>query len=497
MVIGCTDLEVEEKDSVLIEDASGEFTGVDPLVGINNGYQDMNFAWGEQARMYALAEHPSDELMGPTRGTDWGDNGVWRTLAQHTWSPDHLYIRNSWNDLNQRVFNLNQVLHPASNANDLQIAEGRFLRAWHMYWILDFFGQIPFRDADDPVDEDPVVLTAQQAYDFIMADIDAAIPNLPSSGPGKANTEVASQAAARFLKAKMLLNKAVFLGGEHAAADMTEVISLVDAINGDGFELDGPYFDIFTGKDATNTEPIFWIDASVGNRMWSGLHYNQVTRTNTGGGWNGFTTTAEFYDSFEGDPDINVPGSGQEERRGYVTTDGSDFGIGYGFLIGQQYDSTGAALNDRPGNPLVFTKELPGLAGNNERTGIRMIKYHPVNGDFNGYQILFRYADAHLMKAEAILRGGTGSSESALDLVNELRALRDAEARTAVDLTELLAERGRELYIEGWRRNDQIRFGTFTSTWTFKDVVEDFRKLFPIPDQALATNPNLQQNPGY
>jgi hypothetical protein len=62
---------------------------------------------------------------------------------------------------------------------------------------------------------------------------------------------------------------------------------------------------------------------------------------------------------------------------------------------------------------------------------------------------------------------------------------------------DILDERGRELYIEGWRRNDQIRFGTFTQPFALKESTEEFRILFPIPANALSSNPNLVQNPGY
>ena len=88
----------------------------------------------------------------------------------------------------------------------------------------------------------------------------------------------------------------------------------------------------------------------------------------------------EFYDSFEG-PESNALDAGQEERRGWVpdaaTANSENLGIGYGFLVGQQHDEDGSILKDRSGNPLIFTKDLPGLSGNGEATGIRIIKYHP------------------------------------------------------------------------------------------------------------------------
>jgi hypothetical protein len=163
-------------------------------------------------------------------------------------------------------------------------------------------------------------------------------------------------------------------------------------------------------------------------------------------------------------------------------------------------DGAAVALKDRVGNPLVFTKELPGLIGNNELTGIRVLKYSPANGAFTSGVVIARFADAHLMRAEAMLR--QGNTGAALAEVNELRALRaNTPPLTAINEQVMLDERGRELYTEGWRRNDMIRFGAFRGSWEFKDASEGsadgHTDLFPIPSSALLSNPNLVQNPGY
>ena len=496
--ISCTDLEVEPRDSRLIESATGEFTGVDPEAQLATAYQNLQ-GFGDQANLYALQEVTSDELLVPTRGTDWGDNGIWRTLHQHNWDATHQFILNTWNQLNSNVFRINQLLHPATaqnfNITEQQIAEAKFLRAYNMFLILDLWGKVPFREADEGVDVDPIVFEAQEAYDFILRDLNEALPNLPQRGPGD-NTNRASKATANFLLAKLKLNKHIFLNTGEAENDiLQEVIAHVNAIQADGFHLEDGYFEIF--EETADAETIFWTPASVGNRIWNGLHYNQPVPGNTGGGWNGFSTTAEFYALFEGPAETNAPGQGQEERRGFVPQNGENFGIGSGFLVGQQFGPDGQPLQDRAGRPLEFTKEFPGLVGNNERTGIRVIKYNPANGAFTNHYILFRYADAHLMKAEAYAR--MGQLETARELVNELRALRDASELEAgeFELATILDERGRELYIEGWRRSDQIRFGTFTDEATLKPFSEEFRTLFPIPANAVATNPNLEQNPGY
>lgn len=124
---------------------------------------------------------------------------------------------------------------------------------------------------------------------------------------------------------------------------------------------------------------------------------------------------------------------------------------------------------------------------------------------------LIRLAEIYFNYAEAVLRGGGGSVATAVDKINELRerAYGDSSGNiTAADLTLdfVLDERSRELYWEGLRRTDLIRYGYFTSgsyLWPFKGNdpngtgVDDYRKLFPLPPNALSVNPNLRQNPGY
>ena len=491
--LGCTNLEIEQTDSVF-KNQTGEFTGVDPAGSLTNLYNSLNGQIATQENLYALTEVTTNELLVPTRGTDWGDNGVWRTLESHTWDANHKFIKNTWNAFNQMIYNATAIIDDRSSPTDEQKAEAKFIRAYCMYQILDLFGQVPFRTPDEGGDVNPEVMSRSEALDFVMQDLNDALAVLPSSGPS-ADLNKPTKDAVRFLMARAYLNKHIFLGNDSPAAeDMNKVIELVDAIKADGYALQEGYFDIF--KESVDSETIFFTKSDVGPKIWSALHYKQGTPGNTGGGWNGFSTLAEFYDLFEGDPEINEPGSGQEERRGFVPTDGSHYGIGYGFLIGQQYDTIGNPMTDRVGNPLYFTRDFPGLLGNNEDTGIRPIKWHPENGAFTQHTVIFRYADAFLMKAEAIMNGGSGDA-TPLEMVNQLRTLRDAEPLTSLSAQDLLDERGRELYMEYVRRDDMIRFGKFNEPYEFMDVTDDYRSLFPIPATAIITNPNLVQNPGY
>jgi hypothetical protein len=498
-MIACSDLKIEETDSIFTGGGDEPFNGVEnPAGSLQNIYNGLQGQLADQANFFALQEVSTDETLVPTRGTDWGDNGIWRNLHQHTWTSTHAYVLTVWNQMNQNVYRCTEVIDERSNASAEVKAASQFLRAYSMYQVMDLYGQVPFRTPDEGPEIEPMVMTRAQAFDFILKDLDEAIPALPSSGPNNDNTLFATKESAQFLKARLLLNKFVYVGGTPEAADMAAVIALVDAITAQGYALQEGYFDIF--KEDQDTETIWWLKAGVGNRIWDGLHYHQITPDNAGGGWNGFSTLSEFYSTFEGPPNDQSLGGGQEERRGWVpdgtNADESNFGIGYGFLQGQQYDVDGNALLERSGRPLDFTKEMPGLIGNNESNGIRIIKYHPANGAYTEHQIIFRYSDAYLMKAEAMMRSGGDATA----MVNGLRDIRGAQAVASVTDAVMLDERGRELYYEFVRRMDMVRFGQYGRAWEFKDpstVGDATKALYPIPSNAILSNSGLVQNPGY
>ena len=81
--------------------------------------------------------------------------------------------------------------------------------------------------------------------------------------------------------------------------------------------------------------------------------------------------------------------------------------------------------------------------------------------------------------------------------MNSIRAKRGVGPLAALDVNNMLDERGREMYWEGYRRQDLIRFGKFLQPWQEKAASDPRNLLFPIPSDQLAVNPNLTQNPGY
>jgi hypothetical protein len=490
LIASCTDLEEELQDSVSGEVAAEGDVDIDAL--LQGVYEGMRLPYQDQTQVWAASQHTSDETLGPTRGPDWDDNGIWRVLHDQTWDADHAFLGATFNSLLQIVFNASVIITDFE-PNAQQAAEARFLRAFAMFTVVDGWNQVPFRTDLADFSLDPEVFVGNDAVDFIISEVEAIQGDLPDGPAFKAN----KSAAAAFL-AKVYLNRGTIADRQSPKfdnADMDRVISLCDQlINSGNYSLATNVFDNFApNNDAISTENIFTAEnrggensGNVRSRWFCGLHYNQNPS-----GWNGFCTLSDFYNSFE-----------DGDQRKYDEYPGSFEvgGINSGFLIGQQFDGDGNALEDRKGAPLAFTPEvsLVETGSNLEVTGIRVMKY-PIdynNGDNvdNDY-VYLRLADIMLMKAEALLR--TGDAAGATAIVNEIRVARNASEFGTVTEDMLLAERGRELFWEGHRRQDLIRFGKYLDAWQEKPATTSERLLFPIPNTALATNPNLVQNPGY
>lgn len=482
-------LDEEVLDGVSRDNAVLEPGEVDPETALQPIYQNISGAYLGQGNAYALQMHPSDELIPPVRGTDWYDFGVWTSLHTHQWNATHPEILNAWNTLHQGATRANQAILATTGERK---AQARFLRAFLVWQIADFWGQVPFRDEND-VDflTPPGVLTRAEAIDFVISEVEAVMNNLPVRQYGEPD-----KASAHAFLAKVYLNRFIYLGLEEApASDMQKVVEHAEAVEAAGFSL-APGEQYFTANFGVNNEDspeaIFVIrnetgqnrGAVLGSKYHQTLHYNQNPS-----GWNGFTTIADFYNKFD-----------QEDKRFYAdptATMAAQSGLHFGFLQGIQTNAAGEPLTIRGGQPLDFTVQVP-LTGATEEQGVRVLKFEPDYANTavpgNDYPLI-RYADVLLMKAEALWR--MGNMAEALAALNKLRLNRGVDSLTAVDADAILNERGFELYWEGHRRTDLIRFGKFTQAWNEKPESQPFRVLFPIPQAAVDSNPDLEQNAGY
>ena len=445
---------------------------------------------------WQLQELPTDEVV-----IAWGDESL-PELNTMEWGSANRFVTAFYYRVFYQVALANQFLRETT---DEQLAargvpttlrteiagyraEARLLRALSYWHGLDLFGNIPLVTEEAPLGvEPPQQATRAELYEFVLSEVTAVRTELPAAGAAEYGRF--DQGAADMLLAKLYLNAEVYTGTAQWA-NALQAAERVIASN--AYALDDDYFDVFRADNNTSPEIVYAVPFDGQNtRTFGGTTFlghaaigGSMDAADYGynGGWFGLRVTPQFVALFPG----GGPAS-PDRRASIMYTDGqtlqiptlSNFNNGYGMPKYQNITSDGEVGSNT---------EFPDV-------------------DFP----MFRLADAYLIYAEAVLRGGGGSRAQALTYVNALRqrAYGNASGNIAdaqLTLPFILAERARELYMEGHRRTDLIRFGQFTGgeyVWAWKGnsatgaATAAHLSLYPIPASDLLANPNLSQNPGY
>ena len=356
-VAGCTKLD-ENLNSTLTNQQTSDALGASGTgLLLQTAYSDLTTPFGDVGFLINLTGNSSDESLVPTRGGDWDDNGAWRVMHNHTWNADLGSILGTFNSLNKINFDATNVL--AFNPTPSQAAEARFLRAYALYNLLDFFGQYPFRNPGDNLLNAPEVKSGTAAIDFIISELNAILATVPAASANinyRANPD-----AVRMLLMRCHLNKGAFANRAaptFADADMQQVITLGNAIISSGrYSYTPNYFDNFTVDNESKTKEAIWAynntsgvsanNMDVRSFWFRTLHYNSYDPKAPNAGWNGFSTVAEFYNSFgiAGTPTQTPTDTLLDQRIGgrfkAGVTDVPGSGLRPGLLNGQQFDHAG------------------------------------------------------------------------------------------------------------------------------------------------------------
>lgn len=441
-----------------------------------------------------LQELPTDEAV-----IAWNDATI-KDFHNMTWTPADGFNRALYSRLFYQITLANAFIRESSDAKlsdrgisgadadkvRLYQAEARFLRALSYWHALDLYGNPTFVTEDDPIGAFiPGQTTQAELFDYIETELKAIETLLPE--PNQNLYGRANKAALWMLLANLYLNAEVYIGEER----YTDAITYSSKVINGPYSLEPNYEELFLADNHTSPEIIFAVTFDgTRTQTYGGTTYLVHAPVGgdmipadfgIGGGWGGLRTTKALVQKF---PD---PSGATDERAQFQVagqsleiTDIGDFRSGYSIRKWRNVTSTGA-----PGSH----NEFP-------------------DTDFP----MFRLAEAYLIYAEAVVRGGTGGSMTqALAYINELRerAYNGISGNISVaDLDEqfILDERARELHWEGKRRTDLIRFNQFTTNaylWPWKGgvpsgtAVGSHRNLYPIPSAEINTNPNLDQNPGY
>ena len=440
----------------------------------------------------------------------WGDPGL-PDLHGISWSASNSFVEAMYYRLAQTVSFSNSFISNAkvlADTNDevkSYIAEARFIRAFAYYNLIDMYANVPL--VTEVSSELPKQSNRQELFTFVESELKAIESDLKEGRTNEYGR--VDKVAAQALLSRLYLNAETWIG----QTKYTEAITYSKLALQSGYKLNttdvnkngSAYDELFLADNDTNgaqDEAIFTLNFDGNNsRTYGGSTFlvkgaigGKMKSADYGvnGGWGGPRSTKALVNQFsssvsqsnsEGNP------TAWKDKRAMFFTDGQtyeisnvgSFGEGYAVYKWSNKKSNGTSGNDATGE--YVDTDVP----------------------------VIRLAEIFLNYAEAVLRGGTGGDRAtALSLINQLRtrAYGDSSGNITdgqLNLDFILAERSRELYWEGTRRTDLIRFKKYISgyDWPFKGGVQNgtsvdaTKVLFPIPNNIIVINKNLTQNPGY
>lgn len=509
--------------------------------------------------VHTFQEFSSDASMIPGRQGDWVDGGAWQNIFLHNFESSVSKYNDVWNNLyrviglaNSSIDRLNKYLdeHPEYAE---YVYELRALRAVYYYYVMDLFGQVPLVVSSQVSANEVNQSNRSDVFKFVTSELAECIPHLSDSksqnegeyygritkavaymcmakcainapvytiddttptsysafvGTDKSGKATASEEQGKTVS-EMGKNINITLDGETRNAWETAVYC-ADQIASLGYRLQPSYADNFIVANQNSVENIWTRPNDCVNYKIDDYNIVRTLHYNHGGaigyqGWNGACSSKQ-----------------QMLVYGYGTAN-PDPRLKLNFYTDKDYmEETGKAVEDgatdKPLEYMPLAVKVDFTAADDPHamkcSGARMKKYEfdkstTQQYSFNNDLVIWRYADALLLKAEAEYR--MGNKAEALTIVNEVRGRVAATPRTELTLNDILDERMLELAWEGVRRQDQIRFCTFTeptadrfkgvthnaSAGDYNDDTQGYTMVYPIPYAVLNLNKKLDQNPGY
>lgn len=476
----------------------------------------------------------TDEAMIPIRGGDWYDGGLWNAMYQHRWTADDQSLYDTWKYIYKVIVLANKSLDIISSKSGLLSAaqqeeyraEVRAIRAMFYYYAMDMFGRVPLVLSTDEQRYSSLFqgqTDRSSVFHFVFQELQQVLPSLPDQHSNKEGNYYGriTQPVVNFLLAKLALNAEIYMyddwtqgyanrpkgsdihfsvpaaeasshGGDKELNAWETCIYYCDKLAEEGYVLESDDAFNFSTHNETSKENIFTIPMDK-NIYTNQFHYLFRSYHYTHGGalgWGSENGTCATISTMK----ANHYGEADEDARckmnfvaGVVKVDGHELLMDNGKPL--EYQPFEVAQN------LTNSKFI-------KTAGARMAKYEVdrtsyMDGKLQSNDIvLFRYADALLMKAEAKVRNGENGDEE----LNRIRARVGMPYRKAT-LDNILEERLLELVWEGWRRQDLIRFGKFTGAYDLRTPLQGessgYTTVFPIPQKCIDLNSELVQNKGY
>jgi len=500
---GCTNLD-EELYSGINESGYPQTEG-QAAVSHLSSYDALTDLFDDGGYWYLTQEISSDELVAPTRAADWYDGGKWLALHYHTWANSTDAIQNMWNKLWEGIGESNSILDKIVSNDDAAKkvkAEVQTIRSLYYFWLFDNYGDVPYLTTYYTAPSQPYRTARASIFDSLTTTLERNYPLL-NSMENPSYKSYASKEMALTLLAKLYLNGKVYTGQEKSEYYQKTIQYCNELLASPYLSLDDNVMDLFKLEtSATSSEMIFMIPFNTETKKGFSIHMrslgyvSKTTFNMTDQPWNGFCAVPTFFDKYE-ETDVR--------RDGYM-------------LNGLQFDYLGAPIIDaKTGNQVDFNPyiKIPEMTASNMQIegidnfhmthdGARVQKFEIYAGAKQYLTVnfpVFRLADVVFMKAEAELKLNGSVSGETMAFVNAIwsRAKQTPPAG-GLTLDNILDERGKELFCEGHRRTDMIRFGTFDKPFwamgqtSMTGVPEPnaVQNVFPIPLSAITSNPNLE-----
>lgn len=477
---------------------SGPAGSPDIAGGLDEGSQ-VGFIRG----FFNLQELPTDEAI-----VAWDDQTI-KNFHNLNWNSSDPFILGMYARPIYNVTLINEYIRQATDdklasrnitgtdADDIRKsrAEARFLRAFNYWIMLDLFGKSTFiTEADGVGTFLPVEKSRTELFSYIESELLAIQDDL--APVKKADYGRVDQGADWALLARLYLNAKVYTGTEKN----TEAISYASKVIAGGYSLQPRYDQLFMAdNDKRKDEFIFTANCdglktqAYGNTSFFIHAPAGADNSDYGasGGWAGYRGTKGLADLFPRDGSDNLDSNKDKRAAAFYTS--LRKATPTQIAISSVGDfSTGMAVRK------YVNKRSDGLP-------VKDVTLAFADIDFP----IMRISEMYLIYAEAVLRGGSGGSTGqALTYVNDIRNRAQAVPFNPGDLSlqSILDERGRELYWEGHRRTDLIRYNLLTTStylWPWKGgvasgtSVDSKYNIYPIPSANRSANSNLTQNAGY
>lgn len=463
--------------------------------------------WGVEQGYWTLILQLSNEVACPKSWDGhWGESR-YGELQTHQIPVSNKLVRCGWEFCFNGIAACNDALYEIEKAGitgdaaNTNIAEIKVLRAYYYFLAIDLWGDVPY-SVDKKETSYPKVKSRKEMFTFIESEVKDNMQYL-NAVPSAATYGRVTKDMANFLLAKLYLNAKVYIGEEmweEAAGVCNEIMTSKH------YALTETFKESFQVHNETSSEAIFAIPYS--NIYTPKAFYIYVMTLNpdcegimgtSGATWNG---------TFMGQPDFMASYDPKDTRKKDT------------WLYGDIYDSKGKRLQYQDGvdankQPIMVDYSLEDInipeenfgKGLQRNQGARIQKWTYQNdGTLKDYSvsmendfILMRYSDVVLMYVEALVRQGKTADAANVEEFKKIRKRAGLEPMTAAELTldNLLVERQHEMCLEGWTRNDLVRFGKYLNAWWAKPAGQEHMLLLPIPDEMMGSNPNLVQNAGY